>query len=58
MLRKGKLLLVEHLPHDFADRTGRTDHCNADSHGTCPFSREWRLLARSIIVMAGPGIGK
>ena len=29
---QGELVLVEHLPHDFADRTGRADHRNAWQH--------------------------
>ena len=38
MRGKRKVVLVEHLPHDFADRTGRADHRNADSHDSSPFS--------------------
>src|SRR5262249_30849595 len=30
----------EHLPHDFADRTGRADHRNARKHGNRPFCRK------------------
>ena len=34
---EGERMLVQHLPHDFADRTGRADHRNAWQHGTSPF---------------------
>jgi len=36
---QGELVLGQHLPHDFADRTGRADHRNAWQHGTGPFVR-------------------
>ena len=37
---EGERMLVEHLPHDFADRTGRADHRNAWQHLTVPFISE------------------
>jgi hypothetical protein len=33
-------MLVQHLPHDFADRTGRADHRNAWHHAWVPFVSE------------------
>jgi hypothetical protein len=34
---QGELVLDQHLPHDFADRTGRADHRNAWQHVRGPF---------------------
>src|SRR5207248_1185236 len=34
---EGERMLVQHLPHDFADRTGRADHRNAWHHAWDPF---------------------
>ena len=34
---EGERMLVQHLPHDFADRTGRADYRNAWQHRNCPF---------------------
>ena len=34
---EGEVVLDQHLPHDFADRTGRADHRNAWQHGKGSF---------------------
>ena len=37
---EGERVLVEHLPHDFADRAGRADYRNAWQHRNRPFVQE------------------
>ena len=37
---EGELAFDQHLPHDFADRTGRTDYRNARNHAHCPFMQD------------------
>src|SRR5262249_6808084 len=46
-----------HLPHDFADRTGRADHRNAWQHGTRPFVSGEAGDGHSTIDRSGP-LGK
>jgi hypothetical protein len=52
-------MFVQHLPHDFADRPGRADHCNAWQHLWVPFIQgQGCVIAPVFSILIGGRFGK